>query len=415
MPKDYKGTLPEFPVLRPVSPQWVRKREGVFLHLQDELGLSDRAIEIPQDLAVALMLCDGTRSVSTINGALLLRGITMGESSLIDLLQQLDDALLLGNGKFVAESKKALKRFRQRPSRPMRHAGSVYPADKEELKSYISENIKQVKDSEVPDKPSGRLRGILSPHIDYARGFLTYAKLWAVAAEDLSKIERVIILGTDHIGSMGMITPTRQNYQTPFGIIPNDEECIDLIESNIDPEDLYTEELHHVTEHSIELALVWLHALMRENQFKLTAILCGSAHGFVSGDQKVEDFSKYHTFVAALSEYCADPRTLVMAAGDLAHVGPEFGDSEQYDEELLSTLSMEDHNSLAAVQSSDAERFLALSVQESDRRKICGLSPIYLMSKLIEGSKGISVGYDQCPADQQGGSVVSIAGTLLYG
>ena len=148
----------------------------------------------------------------------------MGESSLIDLLQQLDDALLLGNGKFVAESKKALKRFRQRPSRPMRHAGSVYPADKEELKSYISENIKQVKDSEVPDKPSGRLRGILSPHIDYARGFLTYAKLWTVAAEDLSKIERVIILGTDHIGSMGMITPTRQNYQTPFGIIPNDEE-----------------------------------------------------------------------------------------------------------------------------------------------------------------------------------------------
>ena len=188
-----------------------------------------------------------------------------------------------------------------------------------------------------------------------------------------------------------------------------------MLESNIVPEDLYTEELHHVTEHSIELALVWLHALMRENQFKLTAILCGSAHGFVSGDQKVEDFSKYHTFVAALSEYCADPRTLVMAAGDLAHVGPEFGDSEQYDEKLLSTLSMEDHSSLAAVQSSDAERFLALSVQESDRRKICGLSPIYLMSKLIEGSKGISVGYDQCPADQQGGSVVSIAGTLLYG
>ena len=74
------------------------------------------------------------------------------------------------------------------------------PASK--IKDDISENIKQVKDSEVPDKPSGRLRGVLSPHIDYARGFLTYAKLWAVAAEDLSKIERVIILGTDHILSL---------------------------------------------------------------------------------------------------------------------------------------------------------------------------------------------------------------------
>ena len=415
MAKDYKGSLPEFPVLRPVSPRWVKKREGVFLHLQDELGLSDRAIEVPQDLAVALMLCDGTRSVSTINGALLLRGITMGEKSLIDLLQQLDDALLIGNGKFVTESRKALKQFRERPSRPMRHAGSVYPADRDALTSYISENIEQVKDSEVPDKPSGRLRGILSPHIDYARGFLTYAKLWAAASEDLSEIERVVILGTDHIGSMGMISPTKQNYQTPFGIIPSDEVCIDLLESYIDPQDLYTEELHHVTEHSIELALVWLHALMKENQFKLTAILCGSAYGFVNGDQQVEEFEKYQGFIDALSEYCADSRTLVMAAGDLAHVGPEFGDSEAYDDELLSALSMEDHSSLAAVESSNAERFLSLSIQESDRRKICGMSPIYLMTKLIEGSKGISVGYDQCPADQEGSSVVSIAGTLLYG
>ena len=412
---DYKGHLPEFPILRPVSPRWVRKQEGVFLHLQDELGLSELAIEVPQNLAVALMLCDGTRSVSTINGALLLRGITMGEDALISLLQQLDNALLISNGKFVKESQRALKKLRDRPARQMRHAGYVYPQSKEKLLNYVTDNVEQFKDLDISNKPTGRLRGILSPHIDYARGFQTYSKLWAAASLDLENIKKVVLLGTDHIGSMGTITPTRQNYQTPFGIIQSDLECIDLIEQKIDSQELYSEELHHVTEHSVELALVWLHALMRHQKFKLTAILCGSAYGFVKGDQNISEYSKYQNFVSAMKDYCSDSSTLVVAAGALAHVGPEFGDSDPCDEKMLSTLTMEDHNSLSSVESTNAEKFLSLSIEESDRRKICGLSPIYLMAKLIEGSKGVTVSYEQCPADQNGDSVVSIAGTLIYG
>ena len=214
---------------------------------------------------------------------------------------------------------------------------------------------------------------------------------------------------------MGTITPTRQNYQTPFGIIQSDLECIDLIEQKIDSQELYSEELHHITEHSVELALVWLHALMRHQKFKLTAILCGSAYGFVKGDQNISEYSKYQNFISAMKDYCSDSSTLVVAAGDLAHVGPEFGDSDPCDEKMLSTLTMEDHNSLSSVESTNAEKFLSLSIEESDRRKICGLSPIYLMAKLIEGSKGVTVSYEQCPADKNGDSVVSIAGTLIYG
>jgi hypothetical protein len=36
------------------------------------------------------------------------------------------------------------------------------------------------------------------------------------------------------------------------------------------------------------------------------------------------------------------------------------------------------------------------------------------MLKLLAGSKGVAVGYDQCPADANAGSLVSIIGALLY-
>ena len=64
----------------------------------------------------------------------------------------------------------------------------------------------------------------------------------------------------------------------------------------------------------------------------------------------------------------------------------------------------------------DAEGFFERSRGELDARRICGISPIYLALKYLEGGElhGEWMGYDQCAADPQGGSVVSIAGALLY-
>ena len=72
----------------------------------------------------------------------------------------------------------------------------------------------------------------------------------------------------------------------------------------------------------------------------------------MSGEHRGYEFARYQRFVCGLREYCSDSRTLVMAAGDLAHVGPEFGDSEPYNVDMLSTLSRDDQSSLAAVESS---------------------------------------------------------------
>ena len=53
--------------------------------------------------------------------------------------------------------------------------------------------------------------------------------------------------------------------------------------------------------------------------------------------------------------------------------------------------------------------------RELDARRLCGLPPIYMALRYLERASGEAAGYAQCPADEAGGSIVSIAGVLLYG
>ena len=79
-------------------------------------------------------------------------------------------------------------------------------------------------------------------------------------------------------------------------------------------------------------------------------------------------------------------------------------------------LAAADSESMTDICNGDGAAFFERSRAESDSRRICGISPIYLMLEYLSGRslRGESMGYDQCPADPQGGSVVSIAGALLY-
>ena len=407
--------LPVKPHLRDLSPRWIQRQDGVFLHLEDDLGLAKTAVQIPQNLTPILLLCDGTRALPAINGALLLQGISIGEKRIYNLIEQLDDALLLENGKFAAEKIKAIQKYRNSKHRPMSFAGTIYPSTISDLDLFIEESKSKFKRSGQSDEYDGILQGLLSPHIDFARGYATYAELWKESEEDLDGIEQVVILGTDHSGGLGSITPTMQNYQTPYSELETDLEGIKLVETAISGKDPYNEELHHIKEHSIELALTWLHNSMEGKQFKLLPILCGSFQKFIIDKQQPDSDETINNVIDSISEYRKRARTLVIAAGDLAHVGPEFGDETTMDELSLGDLASKDHISLASIEKGDPDNFFQTSAEEADVRKICGLTPIYLMGKILSDCKGYSVGYDQCPADQNRTSFVSIAGTLLFG
>ena len=393
---------------------WVEHMGRRFLHLRDPMSLSDVTVMIPEAAAPVVTLLDGSRNLAEIRSALALRfGITATDHEVRAMIGQLDQALLIGNGEYRRARRRALKAYRDADRRPPSHVGAVYPESASALEATIDRWCGEASPNGHVERPDGELVGMLCPHIDYNRGHATYAELWRDIESDLSEIETVVILGTDHYGGLGQLTPTVQNYATPYGTLETDKDIVNRLAEAIGAS-AFEEELHHRTEHSIELAAVWMHHFMRGRSVTLVPILCGSFHAFTSGEAEPDNVPHIAATLEVLDRVTSERRTLVIAAGDLAHVGPAFGDPRPLDEVAKAKVKSEDSQSISAICSGDSERFLEISREESDRRKICGLPPIYLMLRLLDGARGVHMGYDQCPADPANGSVVSIAGALLY-
>ena len=114
--------------------------------------------------------------------------------------------------------------------------------------------------------------------------------------------------------------------------------------------------------------------------------------------------------LAALRAATAGRRVLVVASADLAHVGPAFGDERGWDALARASLKASDERLLAVAATGDPADFLATLRAEQDAHRVCGLPPIYWALHALDGTRGETLGYDQCPADEAGASWVTIAG-----
>ena len=415
MEKSPPSDLPRMPKLRAATSSRVEHEGQRYLLLRDPSGLADGSVLVPEPFVTLLSLCDGSRDISALQAGMILRtGVQLTPSMVRDVLVSLDEAMLLENGAFGQAYEEALRAYRDSPHRPSSHAGLVYPENREDLSRTIRKYSDSLEAELGVGRPNANLVGMVSPHIDYERGHETYAHLWRRAEPMLEDIELVIIFGTDHSGGPGRITPTRQSYKTPLGVLPTDVEIVERLAEALGPDEAFAEEIHHAKEHSIELASVWLHYFIGGRPCFIVPILCGSFHHFVNGDGSVRDSEAIHQALEVLTTAASGRKTLVIAAGDLSHVGPAFGDPRPEDATSRARLEARDRESLEAVCAGDAEGFFDLSRVEADARKVCGLPPIYMMLKCLPGARGEWLGYDQCVADSAGVSFVSIAGALMY-
>lgn len=399
------------------------------MHLRDPMALSGEELLAPVQLIPLLALSDGQRDLASIRAtAMLMHGLSITQEGVEAFFGQLDQALLLEGSRFEEARGRVLEQYRSLSHRKPALAGPSYPADPLGLESLLDGYMKEVEEGADSDSGAGmagmkegrdgRVVGVLSPHIDYQRGHKSYAKTWRHVEEAARECELAIVLGTDHAGGDCKITPTLQSYATPWGPLPTDRKLVETLVAGLGGESAFEEEEHHIREHSVELALVWLHYMLKKTERNsegpmVLPILCGHMGSYVFGDGKPEDNKRMDFVVSELKKVMQGRKTLVIAAGDLAHVGPAFGDPSPWGHNERASLRVADESSLDAICAGDAERFLEGIRRERDQRRVCGLTPIYLALQVLgKGVSGRVTAYDQCPADPMGGSLVSIAGVI---
>jgi hypothetical protein len=352
-----------------------------------------------------------------------------------DLLGRLDEVLLLANGAYNAEIQKRLREYREAPARKPALADLAYPGKPDDLRAcldgmafpYMSSPTGQSADGHppvsAPETPQWRLKAIVSPHIDFERGGDSYGMIWEQVRDELQDVELFVVFRTDHNADGPRLTLTEQNYASPIGELETDRELARelaaILTSDTTIENhAFADEFNHLSEHSIELATVWLHRALGRSQAKMLPVLCGSfGRLLLDGAPNPDAHPRIGAAIAQLEQVAIERRTVFVAAADLSHVGPAFGDPDPVPatSEERERVQADDERLLAAIARGDRRQFFDQIRSVSDANKVCGLAPIYMTLWAAGASTGVWNGYRQCQADEDDTSFVSIAGAALYG
>ena len=397
--------------------------------LKDPRRFSEESLLVPVSLGPYLQNIDGTNTVQEIIEAASSTGEQPIPVAILgDLLGRLDQMFLLENGAYTDEMQKRLDEYRRAPARKAALAELAYPGDRDDLRAHLDgmafPYMLGANDGQLAgQRPSGELKAVVSPHIDFERGGDSYAMIWEQVRADLREVELFVVFGTDHAGDGPRLTLTNQRYESPIGGLETDRELVGQLAQILSADDsienhAFADEFNHINEHSIELASIWLHRALGRSQAKMLPVLCGSfGRSLEDGEPAVDAHLQIGAVIEQLKEIAIQRRTVFVAAADLSHVGPAFGDPEPAppDGETREQVRSRDEKLLRAITHGDRQQFFELVRADSDSNKVCGLAPIYMTLWAAGAKTDTWNGYLQCQADEADTSFVSIAGAALYG
>lgn len=261
--------------------------------------------------------------------------------------------------------------------------------------------------------PDQRLRAILAPHMDYARGGVVYGWAFKELLES-TEARLFFVIATSHY-SLQRFTLTRQDFATPLGIVPTDCACVDRLCELYGP-GLFNDPHAHTREHSIELEVVLLQYLMRQRQqVRILPLLVGSFADCVDNrtdPAEVPAISKMVQALRTLEAEVGEP-VCYLISGDLAHIGRKFGDRYRLDRDCLQASQQQDESILAVAQQANARAYFECIAQEDDRRRICGLPPTWLALSAAQPKTGKRLQYRQYVAPD-GSESVSFAAMSFW-
>ncbi len=193
---------------------------------------------------------------------------------------------------------------------------------------------------------------------------------------------------------------------TPFGVARTNREFMDDLGARFGDR-LFTGEMIHRTEHTVEFQTVFLKYVLGDAPFTIAPILTSFPHSIFYSERLAPVKTVVEDFIAALKGAVASfrGRVVLIASVDFAHVGVKYGDEHPPTREHLATVGERDHEMIEVIASGDADRFLEHIASDDDKRRICGFPAIYTMLRVLENKKGRLLSYDSTVMDSADSTV----------
>ncbi|MEO4045663.1 AmmeMemoRadiSam system protein B [Pseudomonas sp. CAU 1711] len=184
--------------------------------------------------------------------------------------------------------------------RPAAVAGLFYPADPAQLSAELRRLLAAAEP--LAERPAPKV--LLVPHAGYLYSGPVAASAYAGLRPLAGRIRRVVLLGPAHrVALRGLALPAAERFATPLGEVELDEEARALIAYL--PQ-VRTSEAAHALEHSLEVQLPFLQAVLGE--FRLLPLAVGEA----SPAEVAE----------VLERLWGGAETLILISSDLSHYLP---------------------------------------------------------------------------------------------
>ncbi len=371
-------------------------REQEVILLRDPSGIAAQDIMLDASLFPVLEALDGTHTIYSLYNAL--RSDASGEFPLSELaafIRALDEACLLESEYFFDQ-----KIFLESDVRHPVCAGICYPADPKELHEFLDGILAK---SPVRSYPTNA-RVVVAPHIDFRVDEEIYAAPFNALRD--SEFDVVIHIGTSHYGWQDRFMLSSKDFLSPLGRLRADKDIIEDIHRRMNGR-LSRNDSAHQPEHSLELHHVFLQHLFADRNFSIVPILVGSFQDAVDAQRDPSRDEATAAFCRSLMEAveASHKKALWLVSGDLAHIGKRFGD-EWEAAGLLDTLRSEDFEIMNAMVNGRSAEYFQLISRDGDRRRICGLPPVWTMLNTLKPGKGTALGYNQWD-DHPTGTAVS--------
>ena len=396
--------------------------DGEILVFHDPAGYTPD-LALGASLAPLLALMDGTRSVAQLAEVVRASDSAIPDNWLAELIAELDENLLLDSPRFAAQQRAREGRWHDSNVRPTAFAGRSYPAAPAELSEFLEAKL-AIGTARLPARAydAARVRGIVTPHIDFHRGghveMASYAPLIENVRATGKPFDTLVVFGIAHAGIRTPFCALDKDYATPSGAMKCDRGFVADLAGRVGPQ-LLDEGLVHKDEHSIEFSAVACRHFDELRDSRIVPILCGGFWESLRSGQAPESAEpQVGAFISALREVTrrhgiAGRKIGFIASVDGAHVGTQFGDDTPLTPAKLREIEREDRRWCAAIEAGDRASLHRHFARDGNRFNVDAHPALYTLMAAFPDLRGQLLDYAQ--AYHSGPNiVVSFASLALF-